>query len=124
MGCWGNREISFLCSYLLYQGYFPMALLNSSASAWGYRLTRPAFSFMAATERGDGPSGFSFEPSLIIVSGSSPYFFAISSMDFPGTYSLISFTVGLTSSLNLIQHRHHCIKLLFCDGKRRDKTKD
>src|SRR5659263_58912 len=78
---------------------------------------------MAATARGDGPSGFSFEPSLIILSGSRQYLSAISSMDLPGTYSFMSFIEGRISFSNLIQHRHHSIDLFFRDRKRWDKTK-
>src|SRR3990170_3411107 len=104
--------------------YPDIACLSSSASKGGYRLTLPALSLMADTARGGGSSGFSLEPSLMILSGSRLYFSAISSIDFPGTYSFICFTVGRRSFSNLIQHRHRLIKLLFRDGKWRDKAEN
>src|SRR5436305_1810654 len=53
---------------------------------------------MARSALGEGPSGFSFDASLMIVPGSTPSSRAVSSIGFPGSYTPRSRNWGLASS--------------------------
>src|SRR3954447_21435005 len=53
---------------------------------------------MARSAFGEGPSGFSFDASLMIVPGSTPSSRAVSSIGFPGSYTPRSRNWGLASS--------------------------
>src|SRR6056297_1842617 len=77
----------------------------------------------ASTALGDGPSGFSLDPSLITDAGSSPYSLTISSMDLPGTYFAMEAISSFICSY-LGNYVYHLIDLFFGDNKRGCYTDD
>ena len=80
----GDDVVTFQYAFIIYK-LLATALHKQKLLPSGYRCALLSAARIASIAFGEGPSGFSFEASLMIASGSMPSSRAVSSVGFPGS---------------------------------------